>query len=673
MLNGAISNGSGLDLEAANGGTATVAMGGTQANTYAGNTTVGTGITLNLNKSANTTAVSGALVINVGGTVNVNAANQIAAASAVTANGSLVLNNANQAIDQLIGNGSLSSVGISTLTVNSGTFNGSLSSSGLSLTKASAGTLILTGANTYGGLTEVQGGLLSVRGNLTNSAVQVDNGATLGGTGTISGALTVANGGIIAPGNSLGAVVSPGTLTVGSLALNSGSVLKFELGTAGIVGSGINDLIEVNGNLTLAGSLNIIDLGGFGPGVYRLLDYGGAFINNGLVIGTVPGGVTAAALSIQTVIPGQVNVVVNGASLLQYWDGNNAPGNGVIGGGNGTWDTTTQDWTVVDGSSNSAWKSGVAIFEGPAGTVTLTQNVTVAGIQFASDGYVINALGGATITASSGTIFSSGSGMSGTINAVIAGTAGITKSDLGTVILAADNTYTGITTVTGGRLQIGAGGTSGTILTDTTLSSGATLAFDRSDSVVFGNVISGAGGLEQMGTGTLRLSGINTYTGNTDITAGSLQLGNNDPSGSIAAASNVNIGASGTLVFGWSINQSFDNRMSGTGNLVQAGASTLTLSANNPFSGTATINAGSTLQLGNGGASGALAGNILDNGQLILNRSDAGFELDQVISGTGTLSQQGTGTSILTAANTYSGGTTVTAGTLQIGNGGTMG
>ena len=95
------------------------------------------------------------------------------------------------------------------------------------------------------------------------------------------------------------------------------------------------------------------------------------------------------------------------------------------------------------------------------------------------------------------------------------------------------------------------------------------------------------------------------------------------------------------------------------------------LTGNNTYAGITTISAG-TLQIGNGGTSGSVAGNITDTGALIFNRSDA-LTYGGVISSTGTLTQAGAGTTILTGANTYSGGTTISAGTLQIGNGGTTG
>jgi autotransporter-associated beta strand protein len=84
-----------------------------------------------------------------------------------------------------------------------------------------------------------------------------------------------------------------------------------------------------------------------------------------------------------------------------------------------------------------------------------------------------------------------------------------------------------------------------------------------------------------------------------------------------------------------------------------------------------TIAAG-TLQLGNGGASGSITGNIVDNGVLAVNRSDT-YVSSGTISGSGSFVQMGPGTTILTASNSYSGGTTVAAGTLQLSGAGTLG
>src|SRR3546814_1226790 len=89
---------------------------------------------------------------------------------------------------------------------------------------------------------------LSAATGLTN----VLSGGTLGGSGTIGGSVTVADGGRLAPGN------SPGTLTInGDLTLNGASILDLEFGQANVVGGPLNDLIDVQGNLTLDGTVDV--------------------------------------------------------------------------------------------------------------------------------------------------------------------------------------------------------------------------------------------------------------------------------------------------------------------------------------------------------------------------------------------------------------------------------
>ena len=76
----------------------------------------------------------------------------------------------------------------------------------------------------------------------------------------------------------------------------------------------------MTGNLTLDGILNVEDLGGFGAGVYRIFDYGGVLTNNSMDIGSTPAGVLASALSIQTAIAGEVNLVSTAVVTLYIWD-----------------------------------------------------------------------------------------------------------------------------------------------------------------------------------------------------------------------------------------------------------------------------------------------------------------------------------------------------------------
>ena len=539
---------------------------------------------------------SGATTVSAG-TLQAGSTTALSATSDFTVNAILDLNGYSNAIGSLAGSGTITNNRAVAAILTAGgdnastTFSGALQNGAgaLGLSKSGTGTLILSGTSTYSGLTDVLGGQLSVRDILSNSAVQVESGATLGGTGAIIGTVTVLSGGILSPGNT-----GAGTLTVGSLVLNSGSLSNFDLATAGVVG-GVNDLVAVTGNLTLAGSLNITDAGGFGIGVYRLFNYGGTLSNNVMTIGTVPNGVTPGALTIQTSVANQVNLVVSGSSLLEFWDGPNVVENGTVSGGNGTWDNTTTNWTVANGSSNSAWNQGFAVFEGTAGTVTLGANVTMAGLQFVTTGYLITTTNGSTITAATGTILEANSGVSGTIGVGIVGAGDVTVNGPGTVILTAANTYTGGTTInSGGILQLGNGGSSGSINGPTT--DNGQLSLDRSDAgLILSGVISGTGTLVQIGTGTSILTAANTYTGGTTISAG-------------------------------------------------------------------------TLQLGNAGVTGSIAGNVIDNGVLQFNRTDAGLNFGGNISGIGSVVQAGTGTSTLSGINTYSGVTTVSGGTLQAGS-----
>ena len=201
-------------------------------------------------------------------------------------------------------------------------------------------------------------------------------------------------------------------------------------------------------------------------------------------------------------------------------------------------------------------------------------------------------------------------------------------SSAGKVILSGSNDYTGATTINASTLQIGAGGATGS-LGSGSVTDNAALVFDLSSAVMEADVITGTGTLTQSGTGTLTLSSANTYTGATAINAGTLQAGaaNAIPSGTAVGLANV---ASATLDLN-NFNLTIGSLAGGgtTGGSVTLGSGTLTTggTANTTFGG--------------------------------------------VISGTGGLTKSGTGTFALGGANTYTGTTTISAGTLQIGAGGT--
>ena len=153
------------------------------------------------------------------------------------------------------------------------------------------------------------------------------------------------------------------------------------------------------------------------------------------------------------------------------------------------------------------------------------------------------------------------------VAANISGTGTLSKAGAGTLILTGNNTYTGGTTIGGGTLQIGNGGTAGSIAGNVT--NNATLAFNRSNGLTFGGVISGSGAVQQLGPGTTTLTANNTYTGGTVVNAGILQLG--------AGASLAAVGRHGQWRRLQPQQQQPDGgALAGTGGAIALGSGTLT-------------------------------------------------------------------------------------------------
>jgi autotransporter-associated beta strand protein len=177
----------------------------------------------------------------------------------------------------------------------------------------------------------------------------------------------------------------------------------------------------------------------------------------------------------------------------------------------------------------------------------------------------------------------------------------VTKVGTGTWTLSGDNTYTGTTTISGGTLQIGDGGNSGLLGTGN-VTDNAALVFNRFDTVVVSNSVSGSGSLTQAGAGLLTLFAANTYSGPTYVSAGTLALTN---SAAIASSTNINLanGAffdiSGTISHAMTL--SSGKMISGDGavigNFTVASGATLAPGNNDlgalSFSNALTLNAGS--------------------------------------------------------------------------------
>jgi fibronectin-binding autotransporter adhesin len=294
-----------------------------------------------------------------------------------------------------------------------------------------------------------------------------------------------------------------------------------------------------------------------------------------------------------------------------------------------TWAATSGD-LVFNGTlglaNNSLVLSGTShnISVNAATTLTFSHSITnnLAGtgiatfsdVNLAANTLTVKGSGNTSIT---GTIADGGSNGS------------LTYSGTGTLTLTGANTYTGATTVSSGTLQIGNGGTSGAINSTSSIVDNSALVFDRSDNISYSTVISGTGTLTQNGTGTLTLSGLNTYTGATTINGGILSISADNNLGTAPGAATAN-----KLNFG--------------GGTLET-TSGFTLNQNRGI----TINAG-------GGTIDTTSGTLVYDG---------------IIAGTGVLTKSGTGTLTLNGAvaNTYSGGTAINAGTVNIGQSASLG
>ena len=302
--------------------------------------------------------------------------------------------------------------------------------------------------------------------------------------------------------------------------------------------------------------------------------------------------------------------------------------------------------------------------------------VTISGnaIGLGSAGITADSLGSPTLNVDlsqpGDTTYTVGSWRTITLNGVVSGAGGVVKAGGGDLVLSGVNTYTGGTQLNAGTVVVGSdsnlGNTSGGLTFD-----GGTLqttgGFTTSRSVILnagngtfdtnGNdntltgTLSGAGGLTKIGAGTLTLAGANTYSGGTTVSAGTLSGATTSLQGDITN--------NAAVVFDQAADGTYAGVMSGTGSLTKGGAGTLTLSGTNTYSGGTTVSAG-TLQ----GTTTSLQGNIINSAAVTFDQAADGTYAD-VMSGTGNLTKSGTGTVTLSGANTYSGGTTVSAGTLQ--------
>jgi fibronectin-binding autotransporter adhesin len=381
--------------------------------------------------------------------------------------------------------------------------------------------------------------------------------------------------------------------------------------------------------------------------------------------------------------------------------------------------TTVASGTLTDtgGAANSFSPNSLLLVSSP-GTVQVTQNETVAGLDSGGNGSIV--IGGGKTLSMSG-------GFSSTFSGVISGPGGIANtSAAGTLILTGTNTYTGPTAIsTNAGIEIGNGGAGGSIASSGVSGAGS-LGFDLSVPYTYAGALTGSLNVVQSGaTGTTTLSGANNYSGTTTVLAGTLQAGSatafgdtgsssvtvdsgatlslnnfNITVGTLAGAGTVSLGT-GTLTLANSSGETFfSGTISGTGTGgLTANEFSLVLTNSSSYLGTTTIlGSGSTLVADNasGNATGFGPISIGTGASLLLGQNDAkGFiysgsviaissggkleffqaagtyPIGNNIDGAGGIEQAGSGTTVLTNTNAYSGPTEVFSGTLQAGPGNT--
>jgi len=418
---------------------------------------------------------------------------------------------------------------------------------------------------------------------LFNNIISVVNEAAL----TLGGAVTI--GGIIFTNNLNG----PVTVATGN---------TLTLGSAGIDMSKANESVTFNNAITLAASQiwnvtnnqSLTVNGTFTSESNTIIQTGGGTLYLGVTANDPGANMQVNSGTIQANASSGITISLNGGTFnINAFDAN--PINVMSGGteqnvgGNRTWagNLTGSGPLTVIASSTHTWSGNNFAY---TGTITLqgggamrlssltavssnTAYIFSAGTMNANASglfYLGTLSGSGSINTASGENFSIGTlGANTAFSGVISGAGFIQKDGSGNFTLTGANTYSGGTTINSGVLQIGSGGTAGTLGAGN-VTDNATLAFNRADAIEdtgFG-VISGPGILDKQGTGRLALTKAQTYSGATTIEAGTLTLTN---TGAIASSSSISIfsGAlfdvSGTV--GGSMPLASGKMISGTGSV----------------------------------------------------------------------------------------------------------
>lgn len=467
-------------------------------------------------------------------------------------------------------------------------------------------------------------GALRISGVISGTGRLIKTGAgtvTLSGTNTFTGGLSINEGTIrISGGAGVGAapasfvadmvVINGGTLEYTGSGVTSSSNRGFALG------SGVGT-ISVSGSGVYQLGAAISDYAGQ-AGVLRKTGAGTLYLNPD-TSSSFSGGTTVVSGTLQFGATGSLGT---GMVTLGSSGGGSATLESVRGGY-----TASNNITVASGSGGTLtlFASSTANFNSTfSGSVTLNDNLTVR-----SD---------------------SVSGFAMRLTGAISGSSNITKTGTGTARLENNNTgYSGTTTISAGTVQLGNNSTTGGIGSGAIVNNG-TLAISRSNALTLNNDMSGTGVLVQAGAGTTTISNAdNTWSGGTIVASGTLEYGRTGSLGTGGITLGSVGGGNATLdnyLAGWTTSNTITT-VAGSG-----GVLTLAMTGTTNFTS-------------------LFSGNVVLNDSLVIQSEAAtsfAMRMTGEISGSGNITKTGAGVLRLENTNTYSGTTTISTGTLQLGN-----